>query len=130
MRIAILVEMVYRSGHSIGNNLEASFADLAEHAGFRVASAKSALHDFEHHSGKTILAFKPAALGARDLRANMLQLALALSEHPGPGNRGRRRGLNSRRAGSGAGRSSSAAALYSPGSKRDVAGAKPLLKCP
>lgn len=45
-------------------------------------SGRGSLYDFESRDLRTIIEFKASTMGARDLRANLLQLAIALHERP------------------------------------------------
>lgn len=63
-------------------DLEEAFGQLISE-GYRSADSGSrSLYNFESQDGRTIIELKVSTMGARDLRANLLQLAIALHERP------------------------------------------------
>lgn len=63
-------------------DLEKAFGRLIGDEYRPAESGRSSLYDFESRDRRTIIELKVSTLGARDLRANLLQLAIALHEMP------------------------------------------------
>lgn len=64
------------------HDLEEAFGRLIGDGYSPARADRAALYDFEDRANGTIIEFKTSTLGARDLRANLLQLAIALHENP------------------------------------------------
>lgn len=63
-------------------DMEEAFGRLLGDEYRPAGSGRGSLYDFESRDLRTIIEFKVSTMGARDLRANLLQLAIALHERP------------------------------------------------